>query len=61
MNKALLSRWAWRFAEEENIVWKTVISLKYGTEEGGWFSKPPRGNAGKGLWKGINSEAVNLK
>ena len=61
MNKALLSKWAWRFAKEENTVWKTIISLKYGTEEGGWFSKSPRGNASKGLWKGINFEAVNLK
>ena len=60
MNKALLSKWAWRFAEERNIVWKIVISLKYGTK-GGWFPKPPRGNASKGLWKGINSEAINLK
>ena len=34
-----------------NTVWKIVISLKYGTEEGGWFPKPPRGNAGKDLWK----------
>ena len=35
--------------------------MKYGTGEGGWFSKPPRGNAGIGLWKGISSTAMNLK
>ena len=35
MNKALLSKWAWRFGEEDNSAWKNVISLKYGTEEGG--------------------------
>ena len=45
MNKALLSKWAWRFGEEE----------------GGWFSRTPRGNAGLGLWKGINAEATKLK
>ena len=51
MNKALLSKWAWKFVEEENTVWKIVISLKYGTEEGGWFPKPPRGNVGKGIFE----------
>ena len=61
MNKALLSKWAWRFGEEDNSPWKNVISLKYGTEEGGWFSRTPRGNAGLGLWKGINAEATKLK
>ena len=61
MNKALLSKWAWRFGEEDNSAWKNVISLKYGTEEGGWFSRTPRGNAGLGLWKGINAEVAKLK
>ena len=61
MNKALLSKWAWRFGEEDNLAWKNVISLKYGTKEGGWFSKIPRGNAGLGLWKGINAKAAKLK
>ena len=61
MNKALLTKWAKRFAEEENTFWKIVISLKYGTEGGGWFLKPPRGNAGKGLRKEIHSKAMNLK
>ena len=35
--------------------------MKYGNEEGGWFSRIPRGNAGLGLWKGINAEAAKLK
>ena len=61
MNKALLRKWAWRFGEEDNSAWKNVISLKYGTEEGGWFPRTPKGNAGVGLWKGINAEAAKLK
>ena len=35
--------------------------MKYGTEEGGWFPRTPRGNAGLGLWKGINAKAAKLK
>ena len=61
MNKALLSKWAWRFGEEDNSAWKNVISLKYESEEGGWFLRTLRGNAGLGLWKGINAKAAKLK
>ena len=46
MNKALLSKWAWRFVEEESTIWKLVIKLKYAIKEGGWFSKPLMGNVG---------------
>ena len=35
VNKALLGKWVWKFAEEENSVWKYVIKLKYHKEEGG--------------------------
>ena len=37
-NKALLGKWDWRFAMEENSIWRNIISLKYGMEDGGWFS-----------------------
>ena len=40
MNKALLSKWAWRFSEEDNSAWKNVINLKYGIEEGVGFREP---------------------
>ena len=43
MNKALLSKWGWRFLEEDNTTWKNVISSKYGIEEGGWFHEAPKG------------------
>ena len=48
-NKALLGKWNWRFAMEENSVWRNIISLKYGMDDGGWFSNTPRGNYGVGL------------
>ena len=31
LNKALLSKWIWRFAFED-ILWKKVIGVKYGQE-----------------------------
>ena len=48
-NKALLGKWNWRFAIEENYVWRNIISLKYGIEDGEWFSNAPRGSYGVGL------------
>ena len=53
-NKALLGKWTWRFAMEENSVWRNIIVLKYGMEDGGWFSNTPRGSYGVGLWKDID-------
>ena len=38
LNRALLGKWAWRFAVEENSTWKSCISAKYGYEEGDWFT-----------------------
>ena len=46
---------------EENSSSRFLISLKYGVEERGWFSKIPRGSYGVGLWKEISKEATQLK
>ena len=61
LNKALLSKWAWRFTSEDNLLWKNIISLKYGVDKGGWFTKNGRGAFGLGLWKEINKEATVLR
>ena len=34
--------------------------MKYGMEDGGWFSNIPRGSYGIGLWKDIRKEAMQL-
>ena len=39
MNKSLHGKWNWRLASEENPPWKGLIKLKYGLEEGGWFTR----------------------
>ena len=46
---------------EDDPPWKDVIKLKYGLEEGGWFSAEPKGSFGVGLWKDIIREAQQLK
>ena len=48
-NKALLGKWLWRFAIEENRLWRRVVALKFGEKWAGWTSKLGRGVHGCGL------------
>ena len=41
---------------EHGTLGKALISLKYVTEVGGWFTKAFRGSYGVGLWKEISKE-----
>ena len=61
MNRALLRKWLWRFAMEEDSPWNIIIRLKYDTKVGGWFTKNPRGSGGVGLWRDISKEPNQLK
>ena len=56
MNKALLSKWSWRFANERNSLWRKVICSKFGEFCGGWHSSDIRGGYGSSLWKDIRKE-----
>ena len=56
MNNALLCKWNWRFANERDALWRSVISLKYGVEEGGWCTRDVMGRNGVGLWKAIRKK-----
>ena len=42
-------------------LWRRVISLKYGEEEGGWRTRDVIGRNGVGLWKAIRNEWLFLK
>ena len=53
LNKALLSKWSWRYAREKEAWWVDVIRRKYGEEEGGWFYRSPRESYGVGMWKSL--------
>ena len=56
MNSALLCKWNWRFANEREALWRSVISLKYGVEEGSWCTRDVMGRNGVGLWKAIRKK-----
>ena len=60
-NRALLGKWCWRYSTEDNSMWRGVITLKYGLEEGGCFPIIPKGCHGVGLWKEICKEALFIK
>ena len=51
LNKALLGKWNWRFANERNSLWRETISIKFGEMHGGLCSGENRDNFGTGLWK----------
>ena len=38
LNKALLCKWCWRFANERDSLWRKVICSKFGEDSGGWCS-----------------------
>ncbi|RVW98940.1 Transposon TX1 uncharacterized 149 kDa protein [Vitis vinifera] len=44
------------FANERDSLWRSVISLKYGVEEGGWCTRDVMGRNGVGLWKAIRKK-----
>ncbi|RVW28985.1 putative ribonuclease H protein [Vitis vinifera] len=56
LNKALLSKWNWRYANEREALWNQVIRGKYGEDRGGWRTREVREAHGVGLWKGIRMD-----
>ncbi|RVW15657.1 hypothetical protein CK203_075360 [Vitis vinifera] len=57
LNKALLGKWVWRFANAKEEMWKRVLVAKYGQEEFGWRTKKANGVFGVGVWKEVMKEA----
>ena len=60
LNKALLCKWCWRFANERDSLWRKVIRCKFGEDYGGWRSGDINGGFGVGLWKEIRKEWPQL-
>ena len=56
LNRALLCKWIWRFANEKNALWRNVIRWKFGEDQGGWVSCASRGAVGTSVWKEIRKE-----
>ena len=53
LNKALLGKWIWRFANERNPLWREAIRRKFGELQGGWCLGECRNSFGTSLWKEI--------
>ena len=56
LNRALLCKLIWRFANEKNALWRNVISWKFGEDRGDWVSCAFRGAFGTSVWKEIRKE-----
>ena len=56
LNKVLLCKWSWRFANERYALWRKVISSKYEETSGGWHTYDIKGGFGVRLWKEIRKE-----
>ncbi|RVW89101.1 putative ribonuclease H protein [Vitis vinifera] len=61
LNRALLCKWNWRFANEREALWRQVIGRKFGEEQGGWYTREVREGFGVGLWKEIRKEGALLQ
>ncbi|RVX18032.1 putative ribonuclease H protein [Vitis vinifera] len=61
LNRALLCKWNWGFANERKTLWRSVISRKFGEEEGGWYTRDVREGFGVGFWKDIRKEGTLLQ
>ncbi|XP_047261029.1 uncharacterized protein LOC124894378 [Capsicum annuum] len=53
-NNCLLTKWLWRFGNEEQALWREVIVSKYGQNEQ-WCSNPVNTTHGVSVWRTIRS------
>ena len=61
MNKALKVKWLWRFAREDNTLWKNLLKVKYDGDRLGWWSKKSPNPHGVGCQKSITNELDHFK
>ena len=60
LNRALLGKWLWRFANDPEGIWRCLICTKYGEESHGWRPREAKGPFGVGLWKEILKKLIGL-
>jgi len=61
MNEALKTNWLWRFAIEDDSLWKKVIVSKYVVDRFSWWSKRSSFAHAVGCWKSILSSLEVFK
>jgi hypothetical protein len=37
-NQALCGKWLWRFAKEQEALWRKVVNIIYDSMKGGWWT-----------------------
>ncbi|XP_026379379.1 uncharacterized protein LOC113274095 [Papaver somniferum] len=61
-NQSLLSKWSWRYANEDDVLWKKIVDEKYGVGDVFWTSKMPKCIYGRSVWRAImKSNCIFLK
>jgi len=53
MNEVFKTKWLWRFAIEDDALWKKVIVSKFGVDRFGCWSMRSTFAHGVGCWKSI--------
>jgi hypothetical protein len=59
-NQALLGKWMWRYSQEHDALWRSMIEMKYGSVRGGWSSLPVMGSYSVSVWKFIRTRWDNV-
>lgn len=49
LNRALLTKWLWRFGFDRDSLWQELIASKYEEEQNGWVSCRSMGTIGRGV------------
>ncbi|CAN0884339.1 LINE-1 retrotransposable element ORF2 protein [Linum grandiflorum] len=61
MNKALLSKWLWRFGVEREAWWRSLIKDKFGLDQGSdWRAAGAGNSAGWSIWSWILKESSDF-
>ncbi|CAL1362079.1 unnamed protein product [Linum trigynum] len=55
-NKAMLSKWLWKYATERESWWRQLIEFKYKASNSQWQSKQCRNGFGSSVWANISKE-----
>lgn len=57
-NKALLSKWTWRYFKEKQLLWRRIIQEKMRAKSEHLWVKDSNKPQGRGIWKGIQKQKI---
>lgn len=53
-NQSLMMKWLWKFASDDNFLWKEVVAVKYGMEDK-WMAPAVFSPYGSSVWRSIRN------